>query len=115
VITTRDLNEAIEAYSNQRIFRAGNEIYIDGNPYRRPVGLEWLGQADFSTPASQEQFLDSRQLVANRILCNAYESSMIILPAQGLATAKADFDLFYGDEVRQLRDMVRPGLERYSY
>ena len=106
---------AIESYCAPGIFQAGPEIYIEGNPYKRPVGLNELDDPDFSVPATRAQFLDHRQLVAGRMLCNAYESDMILLPSAGLATARADFDTFYGDEVRGLRDAVRPGLERFSF
>jgi hypothetical protein len=105
----------IEAYCAQPIFRPGPEVYIIGNPYHRPVAATGVGHLDFSTPATEAEFLGYRQLVAGRILCNAYESDMILLPEAGLGTAKGDFDLFYGDEVRRLRDTIRPGLERYSY
>jgi hypothetical protein len=112
---TTGLGSPIEAYCAQRIFRPGPEVYIVGNPYRRPIGLDGAGDLDFSVPATEAEFLGHRQLVAGRILCNAYESDMILLPEAGLGTAKEDFDLFYGDEVRRLRDTIRPGLERYSY
>jgi hypothetical protein len=105
----------IEAYCAQRVFRPGPEVYITGNPYHRPVGPPGVGDLDFSVPATEAEFLGYRQLVAGRILCNAYESDMILLPPGGLATAKEDFDLFYSDEVRRLRDTIRPGLERYAF
>jgi len=115
MIVTAHLTEAIRAYSGQRIFQAGPDVYIEGNPYRRPVGLEHLDRVDFGEPLTEAQFLDHRNLVAGRILCNAYESDMILLPPGGLASAKADLDLFYGDEVRRLRDTVRPDLERFAF
>jgi len=115
MILTDRLTESIEAYCAQRIFQAGPEIYIDGNPYHRPVGLAQLRSLDFGTPATVEQFLDPRQLVAGRILCSAYESDMILLPPNGLSSRKDDFDLFYSDEVRRLRDTVRPDLERFAF
>jgi nitrosourea synthase len=105
----------IATYCAQPIFRPGPEVYIIGNPYHRPIGPAGVGDLDFSTPATEAEFLGYRQLVAGRILCNAYESDMILLPEAGLGTAKGDFDLFYGDEVRRLRDTIRPGLERYAF
>ncbi|QFG23127.1 iron-containing redox enzyme family protein [Actinomadura sp. WMMB 499] len=105
---------ALAAYCAQPIFRPGPDVYITGNPYRRPIGP--VGPASgFAVPATLAEFLGPGQLAAGRILCNAYESDMILLPAAGLATAKDDFDLFYGDEIRRLRDTVRPGLERYAF
>ncbi|WP_141579605.1 iron-containing redox enzyme family protein [Actinomadura sp. WMMA1423] len=106
---------ALAAYCSQRIFRPGPEVYIEGNPFRRPIGPPGAGLRDFSVPATEAEFLGAGQLIAGRVLCNAYESDMILLPPAGLASAKDDFGLFYGDEVRALRDAVRPGLERYAY
>jgi hypothetical protein len=110
---TAGLVSPIAAYCAHRIFQPGPEVYIAGNPYHRPIGP--VDGLDFSTPATEAEFLGRRQLVAGRILCNAYESDMILLPEAGLGTAKADFDLFYDDEVRRLRDEIRPGLERYAF
>ncbi|MFG2088803.1 MULTISPECIES: iron-containing redox enzyme family protein [unclassified Spirillospora] len=114
-ITTSERSGALAAYCAQRIFQPGPEVYIAGNPFRRPIGPPGAGDRDFSVPATEAEFLSGGQLVAGRVLCNAYESDMILLPAEGLAAAKDDFDLFYGDEVRRLRDLVRPDLERYAF
>ena len=112
---TTGVGSPIEAYCATRIFQPGPEVYIVGNPYHRPISLADVGALDFSTPATEAEFLSQRQLVAGRILCNAYESDMILLPEAGLGTAKGDFDLFYDDEVRRLRDTIRPGLERFAF
>jgi len=112
-ITGSYLADTISAYAAHRVFQPGPEVYIDGNPYKRPIGD--LDGLDFSVPATEAEFLGQRQLVAGRILCNAYESDMMLLPAAGLASAKEDFDLFYGDEVRRQRDAIRPDLERFAF
>jgi len=114
-ILTDNLTDVIGAYCEPRIFQAGPEVYISGNPYHRPIGLELLAHPDFSVPAGTADFLGQHQLVAGRILCSAYESDMILLPPAGLDSAKADFDLFYSPRVRRLRDAVRPDLERYAF
>ncbi|GAA0575319.1 iron-containing redox enzyme family protein [Actinomadura livida] len=114
-ITTTGRSTAFAEYCAQRIFQPGPEVFIEGNPFRRPIGPPGTGDRDFSVPATEAEFLSSGQLIAGRALCNAYESDMILLPAEGLGPVKDDFDLFYGDEVRRLRDQVRPGLERYAF
>lgn len=113
--TTGAATGALAEYCAQRIFQPGPEVFIAGNPFRRPIGPPGAGDRDFSVPATEAEFLGSGQLIAGRVLCNAYESDMILLPAAGLASAKDDFDLFYSDEVRALRDTIRPGLERYAF
>lgn len=112
---TTGLDGPLTAYCAHRIFQPGPEVYIAGNPYHRPISLTDPGELDFTTPATEAEFLTQRQLVAGRILCAAYESDMILLPEAGLGSAKADFDLFYDGEVRRLRDAVRPGLERFAF
>lgn len=113
--TGADLAENVAAYASHRVFQSGPELYIDGNPYQRPIGLDELADADFTVPATEADFLSHRQLVAGRILCNAYESDMMLLPEAGLDSAREDFELFYGDEVRRQRDIIRPDLERYAF
>ncbi|WP_327001618.1 iron-containing redox enzyme family protein [Dactylosporangium sp. NBC_01737] len=107
--------EAVERYCGQRLFQAGPEVVIVGNPYRRTIGLEDLADRDFARPVTEAGFLEHRHLVMSRILCNAYESSMILLPEGSVGPVKADFDAFYGDEARRLRDAVWPDLERCSF
>jgi hypothetical protein len=111
--TGSHLADTIAAYAAHRVFQAGPEVYVDGNPYKRPIGD--LAGLDFAVPATEAEFLSHRQLVAGRILCNAYESDMILLPAAGLESARADFDLFYGDQVRRQRDAIRPELEWFAF
>jgi len=114
-MTDTYLLDTISAYAAHRIFQPGPQVCIDGNPYKRPIGITDLDDLDFSVSATEAEFLSRRQLVAGRILCNAYESDMILLPAAGLESVKEDFDLFYSDEVRRLRDAIRPDLERFAF
>jgi quercetin dioxygenase-like cupin family protein len=103
----------LDEYGAVPIFRPGPEVYLDANPYRRPLGPAVDG--DFARPATEAGFLSHRHLVASRVLCNTYESEMVLLPEGGVGPVKADFDLFYGTEVRRLHDALRPSLERYSF
>lgn len=103
----------LDEYRALSIFRPGPEVYLDANPYRRPMGPPADG--DFAEPVTEAGFLSHRHLVASRVLCNAYETEMVLLPENGVGPVKADFDLFYGTEVRRLVDTLRPSLERYSF
>ncbi|MCP2335918.1 iron-containing redox enzyme family protein [Actinomadura rupiterrae] len=107
--TQSDLDE----YGALPIFRPGPELYVEANPYRRPLGE--TGKAEFAEPATEAEFLSHRHLIASRILCNVYESEMVLLPEDGVGPVKGDFDQFYGPEVRRLHDAMRPSLERYSF
>jgi quercetin dioxygenase-like cupin family protein len=109
------LAELVAQYASHRLFQNTPDVRILGNPYRRPLNADTLGEIDFSRPIREEEFSSYGSLVANRILLNFYESESIILPAAGLATARADFDAFYEDDLRQTALALRPDLEQYAF
>jgi quercetin dioxygenase-like cupin family protein len=113
--TTVPLAELVAQYASHRLFQNTPDVRILGNPYRRPLNADTLGEIDFSRPIREEEFSSYGSLVANRILLNFYESESIILPAAGLATARADFDAFYEDDLRQTALALRPDLEQYAF
>src|SRR5205085_9646385 len=113
--TTVPLAELVAQYASHRLFQNTPDVRILGNPYRRPLNADTLGEIDFSRPIREEEFSNYGSLVANRILLNFYESESIILPAAGLATARKDFEAFYDDDLRQTGLALRPELERYAF
>jgi hypothetical protein len=104
----------IRAYADLPPFRSRPDVLLLGNPYSRPIGAETLAEVDWTQPVSSADALGRDALAAHRLLVNVYETESVILPKDGLSTA-GDFDAFYGPEQRRLRDLVRPGLERYAY
>lgn len=110
-----DLAADVAEYCASPLFSNGSDILLDDNPYRRPLNPGTLGEVDLSRPLTEEQFCDYGALVAHRALVNIYESESILLPMRGLPSAKDDFELFYGERLRALRDLIRPGLEHYAY
>ena len=104
----------IRAYADLPVFRPRRDVLLLGNPYVRPVDAEALAEVDWTEPVSSAGALGWHALAAHRLLVNIYETESVILPKDGLSTA-GDFDVFYGPEQRRLRDLVRPGLERYAY
>ena len=109
------LADRVAEYTSHRLFENTPEVHIVGNPYRRPLSPDTIGEIDFSRPISEDEFSSYGSLVANRILLNFYESESILLPAAGLATARNDFDAFYDDDLRQTALALRPDLERYAF
>ena len=104
----------VRAYADLPVFRSRPDVLVLGNPYVRPIGAETLADVDWARPVSGADALGWHALAAHRLLVNIYESESVILPKEGLSAA-GDFDAFYGPEQRRLRDLVRPGLERYAY
>jgi hypothetical protein len=104
----------VRAYADLPGFRSRPGVLVLGNPYVRPIGAETLADVDWALPLSGADALGWHALAAHRLLVNIYESESVILPKEGLSAA-GDFDAFYGPEQRRLRDLVRPGLERYAY
>lgn len=109
------LAELVAEYASHRLFENTPEAHVLGNPYRRPLSPDTLGEIDFSRPIREHEFSSYGSLVANRILLNFYESESILLPAAGLATARKDFDAFYDDDLRQTALEIRPDLEEYAF
>ena len=113
--TAAPLAELVAQYASHTLFRNTPDVRILGNPYRRPLNPDTLGEIDFSRPIREDQFSSYGSLTANRILLNFYESESIILPAEGLASARRDFEAFYDDDLRQTGLALRPELERYAF
>ena len=109
------LADLVAEYASHRLFRNTPDVRILGNPYRRPLNPDTIGEIDFSRPIREEEFSSYGSLSANRILLNFYESESIILPAAGLATARGDFEAFYDDDLRHTALALRPELERYAF
>ena len=109
------LDDLVAEYASHRLFQNGPEVHVLGNPYRRPLNADTIGEIDFSRPIREDQFSSYGSLTANRILLNFYESESILLPAAGLATQRKDFEAFYADDLRQTALALRPELERYAF
>lgn len=61
------------------------------------------------------QWSAHRSLAAHRLLGTFYEAETVLLPEQGLAELHDDFDLFYGTELRGLREGSLSELERFAF
>ena len=106
--TGAPLVDLVAEYASHRLFRNTPDVHVLGNPSRRPLNPDTLGEIDFSRPIGEDEFSSDGSLTANRILLNFYESESIILPASGLATARKDFEAFYDDDLRQTGLALRP-------
>ena len=110
-----DLGGLVGEYCSWRLFQNTPDVHILRNPYVRPLNPDTIGEIDFSRPLREDQFSTYASLVAHRVLLNFYESESILLPRDGLASAKADFDAFYDDRLRLVGNAIRPSLEHYAF
>ncbi|MFC4905747.1 iron-containing redox enzyme family protein [Actinomadura gamaensis] len=85
------------------------------NPYRRTLVPEPLAELDFDRPLGAREFASSRALTVHRILGTYYESETVLLPEQGLAGLRTDFETFYGEDLRRLRESSLSDLERFAF
>src|SRR5919199_5636417 len=109
------LRDLVAEYCSCRLFQNTSEVHVLGNPYCRPLNPDTVRELDFSRPLREEEFSSYGSLVANRMLLNFYESESILLPRDGLPSAKADFEAFYDDRLRDVATAIRPSLERYAF
>jgi Iron-containing redox enzyme len=109
------LADGLAAYRANALFQNTPAVHIEGNPYRRPLNPGTIPQLDFSRPIAEPEFSSYGSLIANRILLNFYESESILLPRDGLASVRDDFDAFYAADLRRTGEAVRPALERYAF
>lgn len=109
------LRDLVAEYCSCRLFRNTPDVHVLRNPYLRPLNPDTVGEIDFSQPIREEEFSTYGSLTANRMLLNFYESESILLPRDGLPSAKADFEAFYDDRLRDVATAIRPSLERYAF
>ncbi len=85
------------------------------NPYRRMLMPDAVAEVEFHRPLAAGEVTSWRSLAAHRLLGTFYEADTVLLPEQGLADLRADFDLFYSEELRRLREASISDLERFAY
>lgn len=109
------LGERVRAFAGSPLFQGGPEVLHGPNPYRRMLFPAALAEADFERPLRPGDWPAHRSLAAHRLLGTWYEAETVLLPEQGLAVLHDDFDLFYGRELRELREGTVSELERFAF
>jgi len=74
-----------------------------------------VAEVDFTTPLRVAELTGHRSLVAHRMLGTFYESETVLLPEQGLAQLRGDFNRFYGAELRRIRESSLSDLEEFAF
>ena len=97
------------------------ELFIDGNPYRRPTRAKDLPFLQLDRPLRTERLAGNSALAIHRLLFNAYESDLLFLPdpagldAGDPALGWQDFDVFYNAESQRCANDARPHLEWLAF
>ncbi|MBB4956890.1 iron-containing redox enzyme family protein [Micromonospora polyrhachis] len=90
-------------------------ILHGANPYRRMLMPDAMSEVDFSASLGATELTSHRSLAAHRVLGTFYEAETILLPEQGLQDLRTDFDLFYGTDLRRLRESSLSDLEDFAF
>lgn len=109
------LEHNFRRFAHHPLFAAVDDWVIDANPYRRPVRPQDLPLYDFTAPLDRRCLLSGSGLMAHRLLLNAYELDLVLLPDDGSQERLNDLFWFYDDDCRTAADAIRPHLERHVF
>lgn len=109
------LSGKLSAFARHELFAGGSGILHEPNPYRRMLMADSLAEVDFRMPLQLAELAGHRSLVAHRLLGTFYESETVLLPEQGLARLRGDYDAFYGTQLRRLREAGLSDLEDFAF
>jgi hypothetical protein len=110
-----DLGRRVAAFTNDNLFTGTPQLLHPPNPYRRMLVPDAVAEVDFGRPLVAAEATGHRSLVAHRLLGTFYEADTVLLPEQGLGALRGDFDRFYGDGLRRLREASLSDLERFAF
>ncbi|TDD59673.1 iron-containing redox enzyme family protein [Actinomadura darangshiensis] len=109
------LGRRLAAFAGSPLFRGDAQLLHGPNPYRRMLVPGSLAEHDFDRPPGPGEWSAHRSLAAHRLLGTYYESETVLLPEQGLAGLYEDFDLFYGRQLKEIREGSVSELERFAF
>jgi Iron-containing redox enzyme len=112
---TESLSERALSFARNPLFGGDLSVLHGPNPYRRMLVPDSLGEVDFARPLGAGEWPTHRSLAAHRLLGTYYESETVLLPEQGLDGLRGDFDAFYGEDLRRVREASVSDLERFAF
>lgn len=110
----RDLSR-VHSFASDELFTGGPHVLHEPNPYRRMLMPDAVAEVDFGAPLLASEYAGHRALAGHRILGTFYEAETVLLPEQGLATLRGDFDAFYGPRLRRIRESCLSDLEDFAF
>jgi Iron-containing redox enzyme len=109
------LSERTLSFVRNPLFAGDRPVLHGPNPYRRMLMPGEHQEVDFARALAAGDWPTYRSLAAHRLLGTFYESETVLLPEQGLAGLRGDFDVFYGEDLRRLRESTVSDLERFAF
>jgi hypothetical protein len=102
----------LREYAAHDLFRRNDTDLALDNPYRRALPLPREGEAGGAEAADLRALLTTDEsLFQNRVLLTIYERDFVLLPREGFPAKHADFTAYYGSDLTQRGDRIRPHLE----
>jgi hypothetical protein len=111
---TSPVDAWIREYAAHDLFQRNDTDLALDNPYRRALPLPWdppAGGGREREEDLQSLLATDDWLFANRVLLSIYERDFVLLPRAGFPAKRDDFTTYYGTELTQRGDRIRPHLE----
>lgn len=108
-------NELMRRYADQPIFRDSDTWEMPRRPFNRSLRPQAIAAIKLEQPLAADAFMNYESLAAQRVLTCVYEQDLVFLPTKPYDGWKADFDLFYSRELRELAGGFRSDLEAYCF
>lgn len=110
------LDAWVRDYAAHDLFQRNDTDLALDNPYRRALPLPRERRADDDSTGDLHAFLASDEaLFLNRVLLTIYERDFVLLPREGFPTKHPDFAAYYGADLTQRGDRIRPQLEAHLF
>jgi hypothetical protein len=109
--------DIIQDFASCPLFRDASaaEMYIVGNPYRRPTRVLDNVDIDYSSPLTRNNLASNDSLSTHRLLLNIYEMDCHLLPQQLSPEVDRDRLNFYCADNQRRADLARPILEEKAF
>ena len=107
----------IQDFADRPLFRDASaaEMYIVGNPYRRPTRVYDNADIDYTVPLTKNDVTSNESLSTHRLLLNIYEIDCHLLPKTLSPELERDRQRFYKSDNQKRAGLARPILEQKAF
>jgi hypothetical protein len=109
--------DIIQDFAGCPLFRDASaaEMYIVGNPYRRPTRVLDNADIDYTAPLTRTNLASNESLSTHRLLLTIYEIDCHLLPGRLSPEVDRDRLDFYCADNQRRADLARPILEEKAF